>query len=345
MKIMANPGMMRTVTVGFAIPLRALLILGSNAFGQTAREVARTSFRSVVSIEMQDGAGYPMSFGSGFFVEDEVVASNFHVVEGTSKGTIKISGKTEKVVIKSILASDQTNDLVLLKVPRGDGPPLKLAGSSSVEVGDEVFAVGSPHGLEGTFSQGIVSAFREHGRRKLIQITAPISPGSSGGPILNAKAEVVGVATAYLKDGQNLNFAVSIEHLRVLLKRPRVDQSLELGSKPIPSNRPSNSPIDVRPVDGITPRKLEWGDGSLRFSLFNSFRVPVKRIRYGIVFYDEEHIPLEFSEGGYRKTIPAGLATWSDWAFMDKSTAKICDGNAGGKGSVQVRILSFEFAE
>ena len=147
MKIMANQEMMRTVTDRFATPALALLILGTNAFGQTAREVARKSFPSVVSIEMQDGAGYPMAFGSGFFVEDEVVASNFHVVEGASKGTIKMSGNTEKVVIKSILASDQTNDLIFLKVPRGDGPPLKLAGSSSVEVGDEVFAVGSPHGL------------------------------------------------------------------------------------------------------------------------------------------------------------------------------------------------------
>src|SRR5207247_290478 len=199
MKIMANPEMMRTVTYSFAMPALALLILGRSAFGQTGREVARTSFPSVVSIEMKDGAGYPKSFGSGFFVEDEVVASNFHVVQGASTGTIKISGKTEKVAIKSILASDQTYDLVLLKVPSGGGPPLKLAGASSVEVGDEVFDVGSPHGLEGTFSQGIVSAFRENGRRRLIQITAPISPGSRGGPILNAKAEVVGVATAYLK--------------------------------------------------------------------------------------------------------------------------------------------------
>ena len=151
---MANPEMMRTVTYSFAMPALAVLILGRSAFGQTGREVARTSFPSVVSIEMKDGAGYPMSFGSGFFVEDEVVASNFHVVEGASKGTIKMSGNTEKVVIKSILASDQTNDLILLKVPRGDGPPLKLAGSSSVEVGDEVFAVGSPHGLRQARQRG-----------------------------------------------------------------------------------------------------------------------------------------------------------------------------------------------
>ena len=96
--------------------------------------------------------------------------------------------------------------------------PLQLA-SAAVSPGEEVFAIGNPEGLEKTISQGIISGLRKRGDRDLLQVTSPISHGSSGGPILNAKGEVVGVAVGMLEDGQNLNFAVPVAYVRAILEQ------------------------------------------------------------------------------------------------------------------------------
>lgn len=85
----------------------------------------------------------------------------------------------------------------------------------SAEIGDTVYEVGNPEGLEGTFSQGIISGLRG---TDYIQITAPISPGSSGGPVINQYGEVIGIATSFNKEGQNLNFAIPVAKLALLLR-------------------------------------------------------------------------------------------------------------------------------
>jgi S1-C subfamily serine protease len=90
--------------------------------------------------------------------------------------------------------------LVVLKISGGCSQALALGNSDAVQVGDSVYAVGNPQGLEGTFSQGIISSVRELGSKKLLQITAPISPGSSGGPVLNEKGEVIGVSVATFRE-------------------------------------------------------------------------------------------------------------------------------------------------
>ena len=95
---------------------------------------------------------------------------------------------------------------------------LPLGDSSAVEVGEEVYAVGNPEGLEGTFSQGIISGIRRVGDRDLIQITAPISHGSSGGPVLNKHGQVVGIAVGAIRTGQNLNFAIPASELQLLVE-------------------------------------------------------------------------------------------------------------------------------
>ena len=96
----------------------------------------------------------------------------------------------------------------------------RLGNSDFAQVGETVYAVGNPRGLEGTFSQGIISSIRPVGIDKLIQITAPLSPGSSGGPVLNRKGEVIGVSVLTIRDGQNLNFAIPSIHLSALLAKP-----------------------------------------------------------------------------------------------------------------------------
>jgi S1-C subfamily serine protease len=172
--------------------------------GQKAQQVAQSTFPSVVLLVMEDDNAQPISLGSGFFVRDGVVATNLHVVEKSVRGYAKLIGHNSKLDIAGFLAVDSVHDLVLLSVTGSKAPSLVLGDSSKVVVGDEVFAVGNPQGLEGTFSQGIISSIRQMGSDMLLQTTAPISPGSSGGPVVNDQAKVIGVAAATLKEGQNL---------------------------------------------------------------------------------------------------------------------------------------------
>src|SRR6516225_1013196 len=118
-----------------------------------------------------------------------------------------------------LLVMEDANGQPLSLGSGGCSEALSIGNSDAVQVGDSVYAVGNPEGLEGTFSQGIVSGIRESGGDRLLQITAPISPGSSGGPVLNEKGEVIGVSVATFRDGQNLNFAVPSIYLKELLSK------------------------------------------------------------------------------------------------------------------------------
>jgi S1-C subfamily serine protease len=223
----ARPGLSRAVALALG-----MVVVAVQAAAQTLPEIARTAFPSVVSLVMhfepssRSFEGGTMirtriAVGSGFFVREDVVATNAHVVKGAVGGHARrVVGDRTPYDVAGILAIDEEHDLALVRVSGLRAQPLALAEPTQAAVGDEVFAVGSPGGLEGTFSPGIVSGLRAWKSRTLLQITAPISPGSSGGPVLNRRGEVVGVAVGTLSQGQNLNFAVSVGDLRTLLERP-----------------------------------------------------------------------------------------------------------------------------
>jgi tetratricopeptide (TPR) repeat protein len=189
----------------------------ATAKAQVARAIAQKAFPSVVLLTMESANGEGGYLGSGFFVREGIVATNFHVVKGSSKGFARVLGLKDEYPIAGIVGIDRERDLVLLSVPGAKAPSLPLGDSSQVAVGDEVYVVGNPKGLEGTFSEGIVSAVRQVGSNTLIQVTAPISPGSSGGPVLNSQGKVIGIAVATIKGGQNLNFAVPSLYLSPML--------------------------------------------------------------------------------------------------------------------------------
>jgi hypothetical protein len=183
----------------------------------SVREIAQRALPSVVALVMDTGRPGEKSYGSGFFVSSDVVATNLHVVEGTIGGFAKIVGQETQHEILGFVAMDSAHDLALLKIKGLTAKPLSVGDSNGVAIGDEVFAVGNPKGLEGTFSQGIVSSIRRQGADSLIQITAPISPGSSGGPVVNESGDVIGVAVGSVRDGQALNFAIPIRYLKPML--------------------------------------------------------------------------------------------------------------------------------
>ncbi len=206
----------------------------STALAQTAPQIAEKTLAATVYLEMQDSKGLPLGFGSGFFVRDNLIATNYHVIEGAARGTAKLVGKFTTYTIEGVTATDKTNDLALLKVTAPGIKPLPLGNSTDVKIGETVYVAGNPKGLEGTFSDGIISSSRrDKNTKERLQMTAPISPGSSGGPVLNSKGEVIGVSFMTLVGGQNLNFAIPSRYLTGLLTKSKPAKPLAQGNRSI----------------------------------------------------------------------------------------------------------------
>lgn len=152
--------------------------------------------------------------GSGFFVSsDGLAVSNYHIFEGTLKGNEMIlteSGKEYK--ISQVIEQDKDLDYIIFKVEGNSNFHALDIARSSPEIGEEVFAIGNPRGLSQSLSMGIISSYREGGR--LLQTTAEITHGSSGGALMNMRGEVVGITTGGIGEA-NINFAVNIKELRL----------------------------------------------------------------------------------------------------------------------------------
>ncbi len=172
----------------------------------SSRDVVQRVSKSLVSIITQDKEGELIAQASGFFFREGLVVTNLHVFKRASQAHIKLldSGLTYKV--DNIVGLNRKRDLCVLKITGATALPLPLDTISKINVGDDIYAAGNPKGLEGTFSKGIVSGVRPDAG--LIQIDAAISPGSSGGPVVNNRAAVIGIIVSSLVDGQNLNFAI-----------------------------------------------------------------------------------------------------------------------------------------
>jgi serine protease Do len=172
---------------------------------------------SAVAIETFDAKDNTVARGSGFFIAADRVITNRHVIERSTRAEIHlVDGK--KFPVRGVLAVDGEGDLALLSVdvPRTLAIPLPIVRAVPQE-GESIVVIGNPYGLEGSVSNGIVSAVREiSGYGKIIQITASISPGSSGSPVVNMAGQVIGVATLQAAEGQNLNFAVPAERISKL---------------------------------------------------------------------------------------------------------------------------------
>lgn len=187
---------------------------------------------SVVIVLSFDKKGKILSQGSGFIINwfGEII-TNFHVIDRAKSIKIKTSDG-EFFSVSHILAKDEKNDLICLETDmafKKEFPPLLLS-KTLPEIGEKIIVYGSPLGLENTVSDGIVSAIRYHPEfGKIIQITAPISPGSSGSPVLNMYGEVIGIASFQIVEGQNLNFAIPSERIDALIKAPRKKISITEG--------------------------------------------------------------------------------------------------------------------
>lgn len=195
-----------------------------SAFGGP-RDIAKRTLEGTVLIAAYDAGMKPLAFGSGFISATGIVITNHHVIAGAKHLTVRLVGREDVVAVDAVIWDEPSIDLAAMRVTLTAAA--LVARDAPVAVGDVLFAAGNPEGLMGTFSNGIVSGIRFSGR--LIQLTAPISPGSSGGPIVDAGGEVVGVAVAQYREGQNLNFAIPVSQIPrqyLTFRRTRASKSI-----------------------------------------------------------------------------------------------------------------------
>ena len=202
----------------FVISVLTLCTHSSIYAQMTSYEVADMAMESSLIVISLDRHGEPYSYGTGFCCAPGKVATNAHVIEGAHNVLVLLMDNEQEHWATKLVAVDHEHDLAILDVNTLQAQPLEIRTSGRLRLGDNIYALGNPMGLQGTFSAGNVSAFREHQGVTYIQITAPISPGSSGGPVLDDNCQVVGIATAQLSKGQNLNFAIPATYLQRMLR-------------------------------------------------------------------------------------------------------------------------------
>lgn len=329
--------------------LRALSLLTLAAYfpavvqAQTPRQVAQKIFPSVVLLVMEDANGQPIGLGSGFFVQGDVVATNLHVCDGASSGYARIVGRAKKYEVAGYVGIDAQRDLALLKIVGAKAPFIPLEHSDEVAIGDTVYTVGNPRGLEGTFSDGIISGIRRIRGDTLLQITAPISPGSSGGPVLNAEGKVIGVAVASFKGGQNLNFAIPSSYLESLLSESQAPSPLSTMQTGTSSKSSSILDALVRGgLEGVTGENFLWTYSSsfyndFSFTIRNHLRESITDVYYLIIFYDSRGNPVDVYEHRSNLVIPSRLGK--------RVTGEAGEGVRKLTDTFEIRILDFRFAE
>lgn len=322
----------------------------------TPQQIAKSAFPSVVLLMMNDRNGQPHALGSGFFVSPGLVATNYHVIEGAGGGTAKLIGQDGTYRLTGVGATDAVHDLALVGVEGATGPSLTLA-EDALEVGQPVFAIGNPRGLEGTFSSGIVSSIRGLQSDTVVQITAPISPGSSGGPVIDEHGRVVGVATASYTAGQNLNFAVPVKYLSRLLSTKAAEQPFEVSRTHSEGKSFLRRVSGSKSIGGVVGSAFAWDDeilfknmvydihGAFTLTLRNQLQEDVKNVSAAVIFYDNAGDPLEVLVVGV-DFIPARLARRVGGKVNSSiQVLTTHDGSRQPYTKTEIRVLGFELGQ
>ena len=190
--------------------LLLLLLSSSMTHAQSPQSIAQELAASTVILEITQHNGR-RTHGTGFFIGEGLIATNAHVIDNAKNATARLVQTQQTMHIQGYIAIDTDTDLAVLKAANTTAPALTLGNSDTIRIGDLIYTLGNPTGLEGTFSEGRISNLLigiPGIKGKVIQFTAPISGGSSGGAIVNQHGEVIGIASQTREDGQNLNFAI-----------------------------------------------------------------------------------------------------------------------------------------
>jgi S1-C subfamily serine protease len=272
----------------------------------TAARIAQRYLDAVATVISLDENRQPLALGSGFFIDQQGhLVTSAHVVEGAA--SVIVRSRSERRDAARVIRFDPRYDVVVLETGFHNTAAVPVSESQHVAVGEEVVVLSNPRGLEGSVSTGIVSALREIAGVQYLQITAPISPGSSGGPVFNANGRVIGIATETVSRGQNLNFALAADALSNL---PAVD----LRFKTVRTARVEEGDISrwkdlvrVTNVFESIDSSLGWLDG-VTFSIQNDARVVVRDVVVLLAVRGPTGQVLDFKLKSFSDVIPPGLA-------------------------------------
>ncbi len=212
--------------------LPATLLAQSNpqpaAQSFNSAEITKKVAPAVVLIKGTTDTGEGL--GTGFVISsDGKIATNLHVVESLRHAGVELASG-EKFDSFSVLAFDARKDIAIIKIPGFDLPTVPLGNSNEVQVGEPVLVVGSPLGLQGSVTTGVISSIRDDpfgGGLRVLQTDAASNPGNSGGPLVNRQSEVIGIITFKIRAGENINFAIPINYLRGLMDSPPSAMTLD----------------------------------------------------------------------------------------------------------------------
>ncbi len=225
---------------------------GQSPAQMTAGAIFSAVRDSVVTVRTPTGQGSGVVIGSS-----GLVVTNLHVVAGDRSATVHLPNGDDLDVV-SVVGVDERRDLVLLRIAGFELKTAALGNSDSVSIGDRVAAIGTPSGLELSLSEGIVSAVRDSGEGyRVLQTTAAISAGSSGGGLFNANGELIGITTFKIRGAENINFAVPVNYVRGLAAVPeRVELLAEMNAR-LSASSSASSASAARSADADLPPRLE----------------------------------------------------------------------------------------
>ena len=175
---------------------------------------------SIVVISVMGATGNDRASGAGFAItKNGLIATNLHVI-GEARPIVVTTADARRFDVTEVYATDQAMDFAVIRVEAKDLKPLELGDSDSIKQGQDVVAIGNPRGLEHSVVSGVISGIRKIDGKPLIQLAMPIEQGNSGGPVLDRQGHVLGLVTMKSVVSENLGFAVAVNVLKPLLKKP-----------------------------------------------------------------------------------------------------------------------------
>lgn len=195
-----------------------ILLSFKSSFALESTEVAQHTLPAFVNLVSLDAEKNVFQRGSGFFISSNQIATNYHVIKN-AKSVLALKFNTnEMLIINKVINYDIDHDLAILQIESKVESFLRLGDSSKVNIGEKVFTIGCPEGFCGSFFEGTLNAVRGT-KFGSLQVSTPASAGSSGGPVINTKSEVIGIMSESYVKAQNLNFAVPVNDLKELALR------------------------------------------------------------------------------------------------------------------------------
>lgn len=241
--ILNNVALQKSIVLCFVF----FFFSATDSFSQslTAEQIYKKVTGAVVVIHAYNSNNELAKQGSGVVINDKgYIVTNYHVLEGCER--LEVLHNKEIIPYVDIIGIDVEKDILILKIEEKKFPSIKIGDIQKITIGQRAYAIGSPLGFENTISEGIISGLRNFKTtgRNFIQISASISPGSSGGAVVNDKGELIGISTLTVSDGQNINFAIPIDDaLAVKIGSYSKDESykdFELFSKGLNASKKGN---------------------------------------------------------------------------------------------------------